>query len=291
MLSLADEVLYRSQPASRPTSIICRPYMNIGRTCPRYEDFGLLYPTSARLQKALCEYFIEVVKLCRHTVLFTRKPFFSQLSSSILKPFQSEFGHFETDLGRLATTIREEVSLASKQAQSGEISENSRFRALTAKISDKAAQELQEARRLKSRKAKSQLLDACSTYNHQTAWKQARKAGITSWIYDNDEYKQWRREPASSILWCTGILGSGKTVLSANVVENLILTAPAAIISYFFCQHDEEKSLKARAIIGSIARQLLSCTKLEAVDTLDPGRRPPQHRASRVGRSCFAGHQ
>jgi hypothetical protein len=92
---------------------------------------------------------------------------------------------------RLVTTIREEASLASKQAQSDEIKENSRFRALAVKFSDKAAQKLQEARRLKSRKAKSQFLDACSTYNHQTAWNQTRKAGTTSWIYQKEEYKQW----------------------------------------------------------------------------------------------------
>lgn len=242
--------------------------MSIGRTCPRYRDFGFLYPEATRLQKALCEYFVVIVKLCQQAVLFIRKPFFSQFSSSVLKPFQSEFGHFEHDLGKLATAIREEASLASKQAQSDEIKENSRFRALAVKFSDKAAQELQGARRLKSRKAKSQFLDACSTYNHQTAWKQARKAGTTSWIYNKEEYKQWRQEPASNILWCTGILGSGKTVLSANVIENLMLTTPAAIISYFFCKHDEAESLKTRTIIGSVARQLFSCVELE-VDRVD----------------------
>jgi hypothetical protein len=107
---------------------------------------------------------------------------------------------------------------------------------------------------LKSQKAKSQFLDACSTYDHQTAWKQARKAGTTSWIYTNAEYKQGAQEPMSSTLWCTGILGSGKTVLSANMVENLMLAAPTAVISYFFCRYDEAESLKARTIIGSIAR-------------------------------------
>lgn len=244
-------------------------FMNIGRTCPRYQDFGFLYPKSTGLQKALCEYFVVVIELCRQAVLFIRKPFFSQFSSSVLKPFQSEFGHFESKFVRLATTIREEASLASKQAQSEETKENSRFRALAVKFSDNVAQELQEARKLKSRKAKSQFLDACSTYNHQTAWKQARKAGTTSWIYNKEEYKQWRQEPVSSVLWCTGILGSGKTVLSANVVENLMLTAPTAVISYFFCRYDEAESLKARTIVGSVARQLLSCVKLEVVGRVD----------------------
>jgi ankyrin repeat domain-containing protein 50 len=242
-------------------------FMNIGRTCPRYQDFGFLYPKSTRLQKALCEYFTTMIELCQHAILFIRKPFVSQLSS-ILKSFQSEFGHFEIDLERLATTIREEISLVSKQEQSLEIKKNSAFRAFTLKSSDKVSQELQEIRKLRSRKAQSQFLDACSTYNHQTAWKQARKAGTTNWIYDTEEYKQWTKDPTSSTLWCTGILGSGKTVLSANVVENLMITIPATV-SYFFCKHDEAESLQARTVIGSIARQLLSSVKPEIFDSVD----------------------
>jgi ankyrin repeat domain-containing protein 50 len=242
-------------------------FMNIGRTCPRYQGFGFLYPKSTGLQRALCEYFVVVVRLCKQAVLFIRKPFFSQFSFSVLKPFQSEFGHFEIDLGRLANAIREEASLASMQEQSLETKESSAFRAFAVKFSDKVSQ---EARQLKSRKAKSQFLDACSTYNYQTAWKQARKAGTTSWIYTNEEYKQWIQEPISSTLWCTGILGSGKTVLSANMVENITLTAPAAVISYFFCRYDEAESLKARTIIGSIARQLLSYVEPEVFDRVDP---------------------
>ena len=63
-------------------------FMRIGRTCPRYQDFGLLYPESKRLQSALCEYFVVIVHLCKRTVLFLKKPFWSQLSFSIVKPFE-----------------------------------------------------------------------------------------------------------------------------------------------------------------------------------------------------------
>jgi ankyrin repeat domain-containing protein 50 len=241
-------------------------FMNIGRRCPRYQDFGLLYPTSTRLQNALCEYFTAIVDLCKHAVLFIGKPFLSQLSSSVLIPFQSEFGHFEVDLGTLASTIREEASLASKQEQSIEVKKNSAFRETMLKSSAKA---FQEARKLRSRKAQARFLNACSTYDHQRAWKQARKAGTTTWIHDTDKYKRWTKETTSSILWCTGILGSGKTVVSANVVENLTVIVPAAVVAYFFCKYDEAESLKSRTVIGSIAKQLLSHVKPEVFDSVD----------------------
>ena len=234
--------------------------MKIGRTCPRYQDFGLLYPESARLQSALYEYFIAIVRLCTQAVLFLKKRFWSQLSSSILKPFESVFGTFQRDLEDLASTIRDEVLLASNQAQIIEAKERSRFRVLasTRKIGDS---------KKKRMKAELQFLNACSVYDHEQSWKQARKRGNTNWICHDAGYKEWKQETISSTLWCTGILGSGKTVLSANVVEDLKITTSAAV-SYFFCRHDEAISLETRTILGSIARQIFEHTKSDIADAI-----------------------
>ena len=241
--------------------------MTIGRTCPRYQDFGLLYPESKRLQSALCEYFIVIVRLCQQAVVFLKKPFWSQLSSSILKPFESEFGSFHQDLESLASAIREEVSLASNQAQQNEATKMSRFREFAKKFSDTSIRDFGEARTWKRKKEELLFLNACSVYNHERSWKQARKRGNTSWICHDDGYKQWKQAKVSGTLWCTGILGSGKTVLSANVVEDLNLTT-AAVVSYFFCRHDEVESLQAPTIIGSIARQIFDHLKPNIVDAI-----------------------
>ncbi|MCJ1461962.1 hypothetical protein MMC07_000562 [Pseudocyphellaria aurata] len=230
--------------------------MKIGTTSPRYQDFGVLYPDSKRLQSALCEYFVVIVRLCKQTVLFLKKSFWSQLSSSIIKPFGAEFGGFQQDLENLAATIREEGFLASTQAQQDEAKEMSRFRASAKNRSDTSARKIGKAtREKKRRKARLRFLSACSTYNHEKTWKQERKKGTTTWMCDNEEYKQWKQEKVSSALWCTGKLGCGKTVLSANVVEDLKLTTPAPV-AYFFCRHDEPDSLETRTIIGSIAGQI-----------------------------------
>ena len=238
--------------------------MKIGRACPRYQDFGLLYPHSTGLQNVLNQYYTVVINLCKQAVLFTRKSFISQLPS-FLKSFSSEFGRYNDDLERLAATVREEVSLASKRLQSDEVDKNSHFRSLATKFfSDNAAL---ERKKRKSEKAKLRLLDACSTYNHQTAWKQARKKGSTDWLFDKDEYKAWKSgQQVSSALWCTGILGSGKTVLCANIVDDITLTCTNPVVAYFFCRHDEAISLKARTVFGSIARQLFSRLDHQSMD-------------------------
>ena len=241
--------------------------MRIGLTCPRYQDFGLLYPGSTRLQKAVCEYFVVIVRLCKQAVVFLQKPFWSQLSSSILKPFEPEFGRFQQDLENLAGAIREEASLASNQAQQDEAAAMSRFRATAKKFSDTSTRDLVEARKWKRKKAELLFLNACSVYDHEKSWKQARKQGNTNWICHDEGYKQWKHEEASGTLWCTGILGSGKTVLSANVVEDLKITT-SAIVAYFFCRHDEAESLQTRTIVGSIARQIFDLVKSDIIDTI-----------------------
>lgn len=145
---------------------------------------------------------------------FVNKPFWSQVSFSVLNSFESEFGSVRQDLENLASAIREEVSLASHQAQRDEAREMSRFRAFAKKFSDISTRDLEVARTWKRKKAQLQFLNACSVYNDEKAWKQARKQGNTNWICHDEKYKQWKREKVSSTLWCTGILGSGKTVLS-----------------------------------------------------------------------------
>ena len=164
--------------------------MNIGRSCPQYQDFQLLYPKSMRLQKLICEYYVCVIHLCKQSVLFLKEPFFSQLSSSLTKPFVSEFGDFKQDLESLATAIRDEISLTSKQIQINEVNESSRFRKLATRFSEATIQELREIKEWRKKERMSRFLDLCSTYDYQRAWRQQRKYGTTTWVLSNEAYKQ-----------------------------------------------------------------------------------------------------
>ena len=244
-------------------------FMNVGRTCPRLQELALLYPKSSRLQKSICDYLIAVTKLCRQSVLFLHKSSIAKFSSSISS--QSEFGRFQSTLDGLAVTIRDEVAFLSYQAQDGEAKENSTFRALAASFSAKASLELQEAMGRRRLKARIRFLEACSTYDFQRGWKRARRKGSSGWICKQDDYKRWKEHTSSSTLWLTGVLGSGKTVCMANVVEDLISTVATGTVSYFFCMYDAAESLQASTIIASLARQLFDGLPLEAFDKVADG--------------------
>lgn len=67
-----------------------------------------------------------------------------------------------------------------------------------------------------------------------------RKKGTSSLHFRNDAYKKWKSEKVSSTLAVVGRLGSGKSVLLANIVDDLVCSSSQndTHIAYFFCQYD-----------------------------------------------------
>ncbi|KAG9200830.1 hypothetical protein G6514_006686 [Epicoccum nigrum] len=151
----------------------------------------------------------------------------------------------QTELERWANSIKEQMTV-------NEAQENSGFRALTKGLLQSTAQQQRHATNLR-------VLNSCSTYDHETVWKQLRKIGNASFFEKQLEYREWRDGSHPSTLLYRGKLGSGKSVLLANIVDDLSIATQKErpLVVYFFCRHDVPESLQARTIIGSIARQIL----------------------------------
>ena len=224
--------------------------MTAGRMAPHYEMMAELYPQSKDLQSHLSEYFLVVVRLCHEVLKFTQKRTITQIASTLS---DSILQNFRSELDIWANTIKEDVRLLMAKRMEEEAQDNSRFRALWTKSSKSASHH----RKLK---AKKRVLDYCSTYEYQTAWKQTRKIGNSTIFRQNEEYCNWKNCTASRTLVYMGKLGSGKSVLLANIVDDLNLSIPSAntTVAYFFCRHNIPESLQALAVVSSLARQLLS---------------------------------
>ncbi|CAN9253185.1 unnamed protein product [Alternaria alternata] len=228
-------------------------FMDIGRSAPRHQAIAELYPRSTKLQEYLSEYFVVVVRLCHYLYKLGQKSTFGQITSSLN---QTALMGFQTDLEKWASSIREEMRLREAQENSGFREESrSMFKFVTEE------QRLAKHRRILAAKAatKNKILDFFSIYDHETAHKQIRKAGNTSLHKRHVQYQEWKDSPDSCTLVFTGKLGSGKSVLLANIVGDLNLSTikEPPLVAYFFCRHDIQESLQARTILGSLARQLL----------------------------------
>jgi hypothetical protein len=208
---------------------------------------AILYPRSKALRSDLSEYFIVVVKLCQHVMRLANK---SVLATLIRSVDESSLKSLEADLELWSSSIREQVGILTSQRVEEEAKENSRFRSVVARMAVPLSQ---------SKVFEMQLrwLKACSSYRHEKTWKFLRKRGNATAFTDDKEYRTWRTESRSSTFIVSGKLGSGKSILLANIVDDLSIGNEKANTMYFFCRHDDPESLTTRSVTGSFARQVL----------------------------------
>ncbi|KAH6977610.1 hypothetical protein EDB80DRAFT_593635, partial [Ilyonectria destructans] len=219
-------------------------FMTVGRSAPRYQAMALLYPRSKKLQSYLSEYFLVVVRICHDLLKLTQKSMFAQLVSFMT---ESDMRSYQSDFDLWANAIKEEVNLLTAQ----QLQEQSRHLKTLSKYSKSESHRKKLENRLR-------ILDSCSTYDYQMTWKEIRRCGNTSWFTLQREYQDWKVRSESCTLLYSGKLGSGKSISLANMVDDLCLHRQGSPpVAYFFCRHDAPESLRARTILGSLARQLL----------------------------------
>ena len=223
--------------------------MVAGRSAPRHQSIAVLYPRSTHLRSYLSEYHIVVVSLCHKLLRFTQKSTVGQLAVAFgsldINSYQSELEHW-------ANAIKDEMSVLMAEKIEGEAQENRRFRALATKNTASTSQ-------LQRRKMNQRVLASVSIHDFEKIWKQTRKVGNTTLFNRDAAYQDWKGRENSCTLVYTGKLGCGKSVLLANMVDdlNLHVQSKGTYVAYFFARHDTLESLKARTIIGSLAYQFL----------------------------------
>ncbi|KAJ5930832.1 hypothetical protein N7466_006325 [Penicillium verhagenii] len=248
---------------------------DIGLFCPTFHQFGQLYHGHVGLQNALCQYYAVIVDTCTRIIEVSRRPASIQTFCLIWNPFESEFKPFLDRLMAAKQHIDLQVSLASKQADQEaknllehESKENSLFRPSALNLLKKSTHQQDEARQWQINRAKREIAslkikiqrDLCPV-DHMQPWKRTLKQRVHStaeWLIHQPAFIEWRDSPRSTIMWCSGTMGMGKTVLMSNVVSHLhSFCRQTNSVAHFFCMAENKESLSARNIIGSIARQLL----------------------------------
>lgn len=219
--------------------------MDVGKAAPQFERIFSIYRHSKELQSRLCEYHIVVVDLCHYLVKFSKKSVLGQLKSSLS---DKDLQDYRTQLGLCATAVQEEINTLHVEEAGRANSQLAIF--------------FSEGKQKKKLQARLRILQTLSTFDHELSWRQIRKTGSTSLFERDDNYKVWKQKSDSCTLLYTGHLGCGKSVLLANIVDDLHLgkSKDDGCIAFFFCRHDVGESLKARTIFGSIAMQLLRST-------------------------------
>ncbi|KAH8745713.1 NACHT domain-containing protein [Hyaloscypha sp. PMI_1271] len=78
------------------------------------------------------------------------------------------------------------------------------------------------------------------------------------WIFGTSEFKQWRSDQLSPLLWIKGDPGKGKTMLLCGIINELSKsTVDTALLSYFFCQATDSRINNATAVLRGLIYMLV----------------------------------
>ncbi|KAI9864361.1 MAG: hypothetical protein M1813_003281 [Trichoglossum hirsutum] len=120
---------------------------------------------------------------------------------------------------------------------------------------------LHEVRALKADDNRRVILEWLSTYRYgrkQAEILERHYAGTGQWLLDAPQYSEWLNGD-QSVLWCYGNPGTGKTVMSSFVVDQLStqFARGNTCIAYHYCDfQDERQQQTTESILRSLLRQM-----------------------------------
>lgn len=119
----------------------------------------------------------------------------------------------------------------------------------------------------------------------QSDYLKRRQPGTGQWLLDSEEFHCWL-SASSQTLFCPGIPGAGKTILTSIVVDHLyskVHSDPKTGIAYIYCNYQRQDEQKLDSLLASILKQLAESQPLLPKSVRDLYDR---HKNSKTRPSC-----
>ncbi|KAJ5892004.1 uncharacterized protein N7473_008232 [Penicillium subrubescens] len=85
-----------------------------------------------------------------------------------------------------------------------------------------------------------------------------RQPGTGQWLLDSDEYQAWLKAD-EQILFCPGIPGTGKTIITATIIDDLYTRFrddTSIAIAYLYCDFRRQHEQKLEHLLANLLKQL-----------------------------------
>ncbi|KAI0973656.1 ankyrin repeat-containing domain protein [Xylaria arbuscula] len=131
----------------------------------------------------------------------------------------------------------------------------------------------------------------------QSEYINRRQIGTGQWLLDSAEFKAWSQN-ANRTLFCPGIPGAGKTILTSIVVDELnsqFADNPDVGLAYLYCNFRRSDELMPKDLLANLLKQLVQQRRSFPVSIISfynqyekKRKRPPLNEISRTLRSVAA---
>ncbi|RPB22322.1 hypothetical protein L211DRAFT_769603, partial [Terfezia boudieri ATCC MYA-4762] len=97
---------------------------------------------------------------------------------------------------------------------------------------------------------------------HHARISEGRLKGTGDWLFEREEYRNWRAISASKLLLLRGIPGAGKTYIASRIIDSF-REMPEGKLAYFYCNRAEENRREPRKILSTLIQQLAQTASKE----------------------------
>ncbi|KAI5861038.1 hypothetical protein GGS23DRAFT_205824 [Durotheca rogersii] len=223
-------------------------YGNIGAHMPRFSRYAGAFPEHRDFQQLVAFLFEDIIEFHRRAYSMIRKPEWKMCFSSL-------WGRFDARFGSLLESIKHNSDLIDREAVSLNIMQMAESRQRSLKESECREKQWQAEQ---YRGLLNWLEAGDNVQELKLDWLASRCCTDTSgWIDKSSRLRSWlQRGRGNAVLWLQGKPGSGKSVLSARVI-NYLRSNRHHRVAFFFCDFYTPSSNVTTHIFRTICSQIV----------------------------------
>lgn len=195
----------------------------IAKATRLHKDFAVLFPEDQLLQDLACEYLAVIIDISTKIVHYSKKSGLSQAKSSLLSTFESSLAPLEAQLKDVDAQIREQAKVSA--VKTSQTNHALTHRLLSAVHAIQLTSTADRSRSAQETAKHSLLAALCPNQpDFRKIYSQYKLKGHSTWLHEEALYKEWSAAKTSTCLHVCGTLGSGKSVVMASAVGDLLLS-------------------------------------------------------------------
>ncbi|KAL6790808.1 hypothetical protein J3E68DRAFT_411388 [Trichoderma sp. SZMC 28012] len=235
---------------------IIKGYSQLAESLGRFELLGNAFIRDPDFQQTLAVFYADILQFHKHAYKFVRRSGWKLL-------FLTTWGRFRRRFDNIIEDMKRHETLIDREANARNIAEAKEMRQ---DIRRWREQSLEQVSNLDGEEAAKQYQSIISWLNmdesdqlaiFESISAEGRKhPGTCSWVLKNPKISSWlQSKPDTSVLWLQGTPGSGKSVISTQLVN--FMQASNMFVIHHFCTYLYTSSTTYEQILKSLLMQLL----------------------------------
>ncbi|KAJ5154427.1 uncharacterized protein N7500_009866 [Penicillium coprophilum] len=217
-------------------------------------------PLGPELEFVMAEVLKSVLVLCGICVKYTKKKRFAKALRNLMSGEDDELASAYETFHQMVDREQRLIGTLSL-VEMGEANRS-------LKQSEQVYKKLENREKLLDRQ---DVLDDLSSHTFLATQKDKfgkRHDGTCQWVLNSETFQRWSNGTENSTLWCCGDPGSGKTILTSIIIDDIYekTRGTDTALAFIYCNYKDTNTHSELALLSSIARQLIA--QIEYIPTV-----------------------